>query len=528
MTVTTSISQVINLEQILAKNLVIPLFQRPYTWKKHQVETLLKDIHESLNKSNDKSYMMGSVIVYEEQGEYNIIDGQQRLTTFSLLLDYLNPGHSKPQSSLMNQEFNHRESVDNIYSNHYTIRNWFYYEDIEKPDEIRQWYNFLLKNICFVLISAPSYDDAFVFFDSQNSRGKPLLDIDILKAHHLRYIEEDSVVSKECSRNWEIIDNLKNNTGAPFHLHWFIETILGRGRYLTKGYTGKVEVLKEFKSQKGLKSSTTIAKGNDVFEKYFLNNYNQPPIFKSWVFYDWEGDDHDELNVELVFEDIKEWRNKSDIIKYLKSSMKYLPLQICQTLEGGEQFFWYIQKFYKLYDLLFRTYNELPVVIREFHENVLSELSYYRGILYLKEAYETAVLFYYDKFGLADLREFCLWLEHGLFYRRFTHQSAGMSTVSGYVAEVFKIFAIINEASYGEYCVETIRQFIKGKYKEISLNQVFPEYMKNPGVREKYYKSIEKFFRDNVKSYSSILAAEKEKFFKRINAEFIKRENEKE
>lgn len=74
-----------------SKPFVIPEYQRPYAWTDEQVETLFEDLWEftatSGGTEREGSYFLGSIVSYEnENGEQEIIDGQQRITSLFLLL----------------------------------------------------------------------------------------------------------------------------------------------------------------------------------------------------------------------------------------------------------------------------------------------------------------------------------------------------------------------------------------------------------------------------------------------------------
>lgn len=72
----------------LINNFVVPKYQRDYVWKKYQIEQLINDIDE-----NDNGHFIGTVILYTDKKDnklvHEIIDGQQRITTLSLLLSCL-------------------------------------------------------------------------------------------------------------------------------------------------------------------------------------------------------------------------------------------------------------------------------------------------------------------------------------------------------------------------------------------------------------------------------------------------------
>eukprot|EP01041_Mallomonas_annulata_P038144 gene38144-61586_t len=83
--------KIVKLNQLVQENLklTIPVYQRPYKWTDKNVIQLLDDIFQYVILKN-KTYRIGSLILhYDEKLENNIVDGQQRLTTISLLLRIL-------------------------------------------------------------------------------------------------------------------------------------------------------------------------------------------------------------------------------------------------------------------------------------------------------------------------------------------------------------------------------------------------------------------------------------------------------
>lgn len=66
---------------------IIPEYQRPYTWTEEQIVTLFDDLWEFVSNENQGTYFLGSIVSYKnEDGEQEIIDGQQRITSLFLLL----------------------------------------------------------------------------------------------------------------------------------------------------------------------------------------------------------------------------------------------------------------------------------------------------------------------------------------------------------------------------------------------------------------------------------------------------------
>ena len=67
---------------------VVPDYQREYVWTDKEVQQLLEDIDEQIDSGSDKKYFVGMILVSpgSQKNHFDVIDGQQRLTTFYLLL----------------------------------------------------------------------------------------------------------------------------------------------------------------------------------------------------------------------------------------------------------------------------------------------------------------------------------------------------------------------------------------------------------------------------------------------------------
>lgn len=69
------------------REFVIPEYQRPYAWSTDEINTLWEDLVNFANQRSEKTYFLGAIVFYEnENGEQEIIDGQQRLTSLFLML----------------------------------------------------------------------------------------------------------------------------------------------------------------------------------------------------------------------------------------------------------------------------------------------------------------------------------------------------------------------------------------------------------------------------------------------------------
>lgn len=209
-------------KDLIVSNLIISDYQRAYVWDKERVKILLEDLDEQINKTNtsDKrlykfllgnlrlctriknnqnvdKYLLGSLILCESKDKNNkkvleVVDGQQRLITLALILRVLF-NDSDSGNFLSKSEFTHSESKKHIKENYDFIKSWFE----ARPDKCNKFKEKLKDTIEFICILAPSLDDAFIFFDSVNAKGMRLEAYDLIKAFHLRALEDYSAKSKD-------------------------------------------------------------------------------------------------------------------------------------------------------------------------------------------------------------------------------------------------------------------------------------------------------------------------------------------
>ena len=202
-------------EPINGVNLSIPIYQRPYKWTARNAIQLLDDIIEAMN-DNKESYRVGTLILHRasSQGSYDIVDGLQRIITFSLLLRALGKNDiAFLQQELYDNEYNAR----NISNNYRALERRVSKPDLEasqqqkedfyvKEQECRRLIEFVEDRCELIVVVTSDVSEAFQFFDSQNARGKALYPHDLLKAYHLREmidIEENEV--ERIVKGWEQI-----------------------------------------------------------------------------------------------------------------------------------------------------------------------------------------------------------------------------------------------------------------------------------------------------------------------------------
>lgn len=291
----------------------IPDYQRPYAWEEKQVEILLNDLKDVI-ESKKESYLLGSLILHKEErgqnGErqkyLNIVDGQQRLVTLALICaelkqwSYTNNNWTRKQNNievtdffLKGQEFIHSESQRNLKNNFAYIRKWF--ERNQK--EVGNFQELLESNkIEFVCIVTLNLDDAFIFFDSANSRGKKLEDYDLVKAYHLREVVEKK---QESSLPYyaKLFEEMAKDSE---YLSFFFEQILAPARLWLRDRSdlvaGDMKIYDEFckeipkglaranRSNQNMGILSSFAGGVDFF--LFLQRFdNLLKTLKNYAFY---------------------------------------------------------------------------------------------------------------------------------------------------------------------------------------------------------------------------------------------------
>ena len=208
-------------------NLRIPSYQRPYKWNRKHIRNLFYDLRDAMGK---KEYQIGSVILHENNGYLDIVDGQQRLISISLFLHLLDSlenykGAKQLLSSAVFGELSCYHASENY-------NEWENLTQLVGENQSKDICNFLLENCSISVITMPQkrLSEAFQLFDSQNNRGKSLEPHDLLKAYHLR--KEDSEDEKIVEKWEQFVEDKDLSLKELFDKHLF------RMRRWSRGETG--------------------------------------------------------------------------------------------------------------------------------------------------------------------------------------------------------------------------------------------------------------------------------------------------
>ncbi len=230
----------------------IPIYQRPYQWTEENCEKLLDDLFEDYEEDRESDYFCGSLVLVKSDPNsktetYDIVDGQQRLSTFILLakvladlyndcldpknLEHLQEGwkdrHTERKRLSFNTigsnaEYDFQDALDffdgslhvskndenNYLKNAVCLKDYLRKKEIKNINDFIDW---LYSNVKFITIICPSIDKALRIFNVLNARGLPLNATDIFKGELLKELakEEDqkklvsrwNALSQKCSDN---------------------------------------------------------------------------------------------------------------------------------------------------------------------------------------------------------------------------------------------------------------------------------------------------------------------------------------
>ena len=271
------------------KPFVIPEYQRPYAWNYDEVDTLFNDIWdftvERGGSRRNATYFLGCIVSFEnENGEQEIIDGQQRITSLFLLLraiytklvNGVETKESKNFKQLIEKciwradrltgEVNFddilvssrvisnagnellrkilrsgaadKAATDNYSRNYLRFAELFDKASIESPLMIYDFIYALLKQAILMPISADTQDTALTIFSTLNDRGMPLSDADIFKAQI--YSHKPAVEKMAFIEVWKDLDDQAAYAGESiqqlfYYYMFYLRALSGDSNSTTPG-----------------------------------------------------------------------------------------------------------------------------------------------------------------------------------------------------------------------------------------------------------------------------------------------------
>jgi hypothetical protein len=433
-------------------DLAIDRYQRPYVWGSRQIMQLVQDLKaffapDDSARPRPDHYYLGTVLLHRAANCRNIIDGQQRLTTLCLLYHTL---HQRLPARCGALEYHQHQSHEAILN----ARGLLHADE----DTLKGIPLDLFEKLRITLITVDREDLAFTFFDTQNSRGVPLNTVDLLKAFHLRAIEGDQALAVQtyCAQHWEALGSLQ--TLFSNYL-WRARRWQGHKlRYETRNL-----LLDEF--EKKTRLALPVAACVSVYP----------------------GPRHMAVNQVTLnpMSNALQWRNNGFD---LGAAAADWPASLRQPIERGLGFFLYSQKYSELFKILFAAKTPENAGFYSFYEPVIKPLN-----RYLKELYQLACLLFADRFGVAELRPFVLWLDYALGHLRLIkqsiHREAPLNYLSGSGQNLLDVIA-------NAYLPEEVIEHLKNQPPLSDEDSSRLSQIKlGEGVQGRYLKSLVDYYR---------------------------------
>lgn len=189
----------------------IPIYQRNYAWEKDEIATLIQDVYDAYKKDSNMVYYIGTLVSYHKGDRvFEIIDGQQRLTTIRLILGALNVviqnkltyrARKKSDDTLKTIPKFNVDEKDSGIENGYKYAKTAINEIVLKEDRIG-FESYFKEKVHIIHYQVPKDIDLNHYFEIMNSRGEQLEKHEIVKANLMEKLENDGE-RKLFNRIWE-------------------------------------------------------------------------------------------------------------------------------------------------------------------------------------------------------------------------------------------------------------------------------------------------------------------------------------
>ena len=302
----------------------IPIYQRNYAWGYDEIATLIQDVYDKFKMNQDATYFIGTLVSYKKaENVYEIIDGQQRLTTIRIILGFLYSLNNEneilqPILQPLNSRLTFRareksdEALKNIPSNtkeHKLKRNSITsiddgykfakakFEELSEKhfegyavSDFVDFVKFFLNKVHIIHYQVPADIDLNHYFEIMNSRGEQLEKHEIVKAMIIAIFSENSAYRQIVNKIWNACSQMK----------WYVQNVLNVYKIN--------EVDNDADSKK--KSSFAIKIFGDDFNSYTASFFEKSEkseldkLFKNIVIDDLD-ENKDKLTLDNIIDDDK-------------------------------------------------------------------------------------------------------------------------------------------------------------------------------------------------------------------------------
>jgi uncharacterized protein with ParB-like and HNH nuclease domain len=271
-------------QQILTENkkYTIPSYQRPYSWTKEETMQLILDINDSCHEQN-REYFIGSMICIKKgNNEYEVVDGQQRLTTLSLILtslrnliekekikqdlekrilpiDPYSDEYKEPRLKVRDNEYHLYHNyilqgnslykpkeptyTENLFIENFNVINEYLSQ--KEQSELGQIAKYIQQCVSFVFVETDDLMSSFRLFNVLNNRGMSLSIADLLKNLLFQKVNQSNECQTKAENLWFEIEHLVGveNLNNFLNLYKLSEKKV-RDRVLHKDYQSYIDEIK--------------------------------------------------------------------------------------------------------------------------------------------------------------------------------------------------------------------------------------------------------------------------------------------
>ena len=327
----------------------IPYYQRPFAWDEDNFNNLVDDLVSAIG---EQQYFLGTLVLHkkDDKGNYDVVDGQQRLTSLLILTACLRDliDEDKFKSQLQSKIIQEENKVDGIPAkarievkdrtifnemvlaqggtkiskkvtdlaepeNRYVLAVRIFQEKLQAygQDFLQKFSQFVNQKCVMIYLSTTSFDDAFKLFTIVNDRGKQLRRIDILKAQNISPdVVPGESVRHQLAQTWESLEKtLGENT---------LESILHMMRLIYVKEKPQEDLYSEF--EKRIYKKGLLAQGEKFIDQVSLYGNLYQQIFLDKDYLDTETEMHIKFKamIHIMNQEFQASEWKACVLSYAK------------------------------------------------------------------------------------------------------------------------------------------------------------------------------------------------------------------
>lgn len=280
---------------------LVPMYQRNYAWGEGEINQLIQDVLDYQQSKTNQTYYIGTLVVFERDDDcFEVIDGQQRFTTLTLLafalkrlssankstvdISWYNAPNlnfeSRQKSSVTFDRLFHRDSIKYLKTDEYNQDLINGYTLLEKGlealgDKLEGFCQYLFKNVEIARVSVPKDTDLNHYFEVMNNRGEQLEKHEVVKARLMSVLNEITDINEReqsiqlLGKVWDATANMERYVQygfSPEERH----IIFGKddwGQFTPRCYDDLAASIDDATTQKSARTQTISLTLNEILVK---------------------------------------------------------------------------------------------------------------------------------------------------------------------------------------------------------------------------------------------------------------------